>query len=200
MTKLIHFVWLGPNPISDRDQEFIEGWREHYPDFEVKIWRDDDAKEFPTYMKRKGECYCWAQHSDILRVLIVEKYGGVYADTDIQSVRTFEDLMLEHDFIAGMEHPSQKVCCNGFFYSAEPGHPILSNMAEAFKTINLKGQVNVTTGPLFFSNNLYKYKTDKTGIFPREYFHPRGYWETDVNLKLRVTSNTRTIHFWNKSW
>ena len=202
VNKKIHFVWLGPNEISKKDQGYIKSWVNMYEPlgFEIKIWRDKDAEEFDIYQSRKDECYCWAQKADILRVLIVNKYGGTYADTDIQSVKPFDDLMEKHDFIAGMEHPTQKVCCNGLFYAAEPGHPVLAVQEEAFKTRSMKGQANVTTGPVFLSEILYKHKTDKTGIYPRDYFHPRGYWETNVNLKLRITDNTRTIHFWNKSW
>lgn len=87
--KLIHVVWIGSNPFPY--QEYLDSWPKHNPDWEVKFWTDENRPELVNedlYQKV-------AHHSgkvNILRLELLYRFGGVYADADCQCLRPLDDL------------------------------------------------------------------------------------------------------------
>ena len=40
--KLIHQIWVGPNPIPPKSVEYMKRIKELHPDFEHRLWTDKD--------------------------------------------------------------------------------------------------------------------------------------------------------------
>src|SRR5439155_11415662 len=40
--RLLHQVWVGSAPMADEQREFIAGWKRLHPDWEHRLWTDDD--------------------------------------------------------------------------------------------------------------------------------------------------------------
>ncbi|WP_165380273.1 glycosyltransferase [Candidatus Finniella inopinata] len=68
--------------------------------------------------------------SDILRVIFLYKFGGIYRDIDFEMTRPFTGLHLAYDFYAGIEG-AYSCPCNAI-YGSRPGHPVLSGLLEIF--------------------------------------------------------------------
>ena len=73
------------------------------PDWEIKIWGDDDLKDFgkgipfvedPKREKKYGFIGDW------YRLYLVYTYGGVYNDTDVKALKSFDDLLTSHFFLS----------------------------------------------------------------------------------------------------
>jgi hypothetical protein len=69
--------------------------------------------------------------SDILRVELLNIYGGAYFDTDYEALQSFKGLLTMYNFIASQE-PMSHFLCNAFL-AASPNHPVLKKMIELIK-------------------------------------------------------------------
>jgi mannosyltransferase OCH1-like enzyme len=83
------------NPIWKPCQE---SWKRNFPNWEYKMWTDEDLDEF---MKTK---YSWfypiyiayprnIMRFDSARYFILYEYGGIYADMDFECVKNFEHVL-----------------------------------------------------------------------------------------------------------
>lgn len=85
-------------------------WRDTFaqlnPSFEMVLWDDDDNREFiksefpwfyKFYMRYPGEIY----RADVVRYFFLYRYGGIYADLDVECLRSLDGLRTEGDVILG---------------------------------------------------------------------------------------------------
>eukprot|EP00043_Microstomoeca_roanoka_P003380 m.43452 g.43452 ORF g.43452 m.43452 type:complete len:334 (-) comp12039_c0_seq1:151-1152(-) len=100
----IHFMF-GLWDDGDLPQTFantLEAWRRVNPAWKIKLWRKDEIKalwrdHFPEYK------HIWArakpiQRADIARLMIILKFGGLYADLDCTPSRPVDDVFDEAGF------------------------------------------------------------------------------------------------------
>ena len=91
--KKIHACWLGNNPIKKKKKEYIEGWKALHPDWEIKIWKDEDLLPYITedlFVKEAIKAKKYAFLSDFFRLKILYQYGGVYLDTDVELLKPLD--------------------------------------------------------------------------------------------------------------
>ncbi|TIM49069.1 MAG: cell surface protein [Mesorhizobium sp.] len=76
------------------------------PSFETVLWDDDDNREFiksefpwfyEFYMRYPGEIY----RADVVRYFFLYRYGGIYADLDVECLRSLDGLRREGDVMLG---------------------------------------------------------------------------------------------------
>ncbi len=142
--KVLHFIWLGPKPFPRSSVENVRSWIAHHPNWKVKFWTDRERplphpimeysslenfsfqslKDLYTHSDNYGE------KSDLLRLEILYKEGGVYVDHDVKCLQNFEALGKAFDFYCGMELPyktclSTSVLPTNNLLGSIPNHPIL---------------------------------------------------------------------------
>ena len=121
--KIIHYCWFGRGEIPERDRKCIESWKKYCTDYEIIQWNEDnyDVTQIP-YMQAAYEAKRWAFVSDFARIDLVNRYGGIYLDTDVELIRPLDEL-LHYGAYAGVEADSN--CINfGRGYGAEsPAEP-----------------------------------------------------------------------------
>ena len=49
--KTLHFIWLGPKPLTSDSVKNIQGWIRLHPDWTVKFWTDG-KRLFPVWGQR----------------------------------------------------------------------------------------------------------------------------------------------------
>ena len=118
-------------------QYYLETWRKFHPDWEVKLWNEQDIiKENFASMDLYLLAESYQEKSDIMRYEILRRYGGLYIDSDIECLANFDDLHHRYDFYGYMETPviNKHVVniLNGMFASI-PNHPILSKTLEKIR-------------------------------------------------------------------
>jgi len=116
--KVIHFIWIGPNKCPFMDN--IETYRKFNPDWEIKIWGNNNL---PVIMNKYVyyKMTSWAGKSDVLRLEILYRYGGVYVDTDSRCIKELDSLV-DGLVCFGMQGHTGKV--NNCLLGSVPEHPV----------------------------------------------------------------------------
>ena len=94
--KIIHYCWFGGKPLPKMAQKCKDSWRRYFPDYEIREWNESnfDVQKY-EYSKFCFENKLWAYLSDFVRLVVVEEYGGLYFDTDVEVVRRPDELLDE---------------------------------------------------------------------------------------------------------
>jgi hypothetical protein len=144
--KVIHQIWLG-SPLPRKLARYAATWRKHHPDWEVKLWTDQEVADFDFSSRELYESStCWGQKSDLLRIEILNRFGGVYVDLDYECYQPVDDLAERYDFFNTLKYlytahlgwpevwQTPIVVCNSLV-GARAGHPILGEYLERVAAI-----------------------------------------------------------------
>lgn len=101
--KIIHYCWFGKGRMPKSQRNCIKGWKKLMPNYTFMLW---DEKSFNIdYCPFTKEAYSkkkYAYVADVARLCALQKYGGVYLDTDVELFKNF-DQYLNYDFFTGIE-------------------------------------------------------------------------------------------------
>lgn len=202
--KKIHYCWFGRNELPEKAKKCIASWKKFCPDYEIIEWNEDnfDIDQYP-YLKWCYEHKKWAFLSDLARLLIVEKHGGIYFDTDVEVVKNIDFLLREEAFFA-FENANH--VATGLGFGAIAGHKTVAAMVDQYKNLvpNEQGEIEMIGCPTLNTNALISLGLVLNGemqmvsdakILSSEYMNPYD----DATGKLKKTENTISIHWYAKS-
>lgn len=205
--KVIHYCWFGGAPKPKSVLQCINSWKKQCPDFEIREWTEKDFDVTQNeYTRQAYEARAWGFVPDYIRLWIIYNNGGIYLDTDVQILKSFEPL-LQHKAYAGFEDSKHVNFGQGF--GAEKGNPFIyahMRMYEDLRFVNEDGSFNKTPSPLYTTQCLVKHglqqgvkeiqELEDITIYPAEYFCPR-----DLHTGITtVTEHTYSIHQFDASW
>lgn len=94
--KVIHQIWLGDKEIPSAYREWSRSWRRLHPKWEFVLWTDDSLSNFewasPANRALFGMARNYGERSDILRLEVLHRFGGVCVDFDFEAIRAFDAL------------------------------------------------------------------------------------------------------------
>ena len=200
--KKIHYCWFGRSEKPALAKKCIASWRKFMPDYEIVEWNEDNFDvNYNAYTEMCYEQKKFAFLTDYLRLLIVEEHGGIYFDTDVEALRSFDDFLQLPAFV-GFENDTH--IATGLGFGAEPHNPAIQQMLRAYDPL-LDGAHGVLGCPKLNTEALQKLGLRLDGkaqtlpnvsVFPAEYFNPRN----SVTGELTKTENTYSIHWYSASW
>lgn len=205
--KVIHYCWFGRNPLPKSALKCIDSWRKFFPDYEIKEWNEDnfDVNQIP-YIKEAYAAMKYAFVSDYARFLILYTHGGVYFDTDVEVVRPMDDLLEKGGFM-GVQY--EYFLNPGLGIAAIAKHPIYKALLDHYANlyfIKEDGSYDETTIVVHTTNVLETFGYRKDGhiiqnldgiyTYPSDFFNPLD----DLTGVMRKTKNTRSIHWYSKTW
>ena len=92
--KTIHYCWFGYGEKPKLAKKCIESWKRFCPDYEIIEWNENNIDvNMNAYTKMCYEQNRYAFLSDYVRLLVVNIHGGIYFDTDVEVVKSFDDLL-----------------------------------------------------------------------------------------------------------
>lgn len=204
--KKIHYCWFGGNPIPEKDQKFIESWKKFCPDYEIILWNESNYDVSKNkYMKDAYDAKKWGFVPDYARLDIIYTHGGIYLDTDVEIIKSFDEL-LDNEAFMGFEGAND--IAPGLAFGAVPGHPGIKKLRDMYDEVSFYNEdntMNLTPSPIMATNLLVKNgavindkKQEVLGItiYPTEYFAPFD----NSRGRLNCTENTMSIHWYNMSW
>lgn len=205
--KKIHYCWFGGKPLDELGQKCLNSWKKYFPDYEIIEWNESNFDiNSCQYVKEAYQGKKWAFVSDYVRFKILYKHGGVYFDTDVEVVKSFDDILDKGNFM-GCERRWDTVA-PGLGMATSPGLDIIKEIIDDYEQshfIKEDGTYDLTTivertTKILKRNGLTdtsKIQTVKgINIYPPEYFCP-------INMetgKLEITKNTYSIHRFAGSW
>jgi mannosyltransferase OCH1-like enzyme len=206
--KIIHYVWVGGSPIPSRFRRNIRSWQKHNPEFELRLWNESNIDLTEPFVQLAREQRAWAKLSDYVRLVAMEKFGGIYLDTDVEAYRSFDGLLDCQCFFGVQSYREEDdPICNAVF-GAVPHHPFIRSVIEAFPRSTKEDLYNVGTGPelvsaLLLSQGLSSRPTTRVcvadvDIFPAAAFYPY-HWSEEL-APAHITRETFAIHHWDMSW
>jgi len=98
--KVVHQTWK-TSDLPHCLAELRKTWIQLNPEWEVRLWNDTEIDRFCTsilnpeaakmYLQLSG-----IQRADVWRVLCLQKFGGVYADLDMECLRPMEEFLEDY--------------------------------------------------------------------------------------------------------
>jgi len=120
----------------------IDTWKKHNPDYTVIIITPDNLKDYIDFdVKNVKFNDSPARESDIIRLNVLAKYGGVWCDASILMTRPFDfKTKSEHEFVGYyIEHyttRSQWPCIEGWFFATVPNGKFITAWRDSFMRIS----------------------------------------------------------------
>lgn len=199
--RKIHYCWFGRGKKNKLAQKCIASWKKYCPDYEIIEWNEDNFdvnRNAYTQMCYQEKKYAFL--TDYLRLLIVEEHGGIYFDTDVEAVRSFDEL-LDNPAFFGFEN--DRFVNTGEGFGAEPHNPAVRQMLAEYNQL-LDGQHGTIGCPRLNTDALLKLGLELNGekqklsgavILPSDYMNPYE----DATGRMNKTENTVSIHWYSKS-
>lgn len=103
--KILHQVWLGPDPIPSPFFRFREQWRSVHPEWQYKLWTDRDVSDLQC-QPLLSRVAAASSRSNIVRLEALYQFGGTYSDLDVEWLRN-SDALLEYPGFAALEAPDR---------------------------------------------------------------------------------------------
>ncbi len=203
INKSIHYIWLGKKEMPKSYKISRESLKKFAKDFEVKVWTENELSKFdlPIYFYKLMNEKKFALASDIYRMHILNKYGGIYFDTDQILINSIDDLLENKMFISRYHEVSDYY---GFgLLGVVPKHIFLEKMIDYYNNIDTDKYIIINKIGSEIINYMLHVKdgienkkevkiNNEIKILDQEYFYPLT--ENDYR------KNTRSYHMANTSW
>lgn len=203
--KIIHYVWVGDNPKSELVEKCIASWKKYCPDYKIIEWNNESLKEINNiYVSEAFQCKKWAFVSDYLRLYALNKFGGVYCDTDLELTQNIDEF-LNNDFFTGYENWEEKCSPITALMGAKKNNQIISDLLTYYSDRHfiVDGKLDLTTNVTIISTYF------KERFFLTEPFD--GTKITQLNKSCKIYpffffctpengKENYSIHHFNGSW
>lgn len=209
MTKIpkkIHYIWLGGGDKSDLVRKCIDSWKKKLPDYEIIEWNPENLDiTFNQFAQEAFNAKKWAFAADVIRWKVLFEHGGIYLDSDVEVIKSFDDLLQYSAFTGYEKSGSVQTAVVG----SEKGNIWVKRWLDFYddkKFVLNDGSYEMTPNPVFITEILLKNNVelnfDKTVevedliIFPSDYFSPKDAGTREI----KITKNTYAIHHFSASW
>jgi len=208
--KKIHYCWLSGDEFPPLIQKCIATWKDKLPDYEFILW---DSNKFNLdsnkYTKQAFEEKKYAFAADYIRLFALYHHGGIYLDTDIEVLKSFDGL-LHLPYFIGTE--GNEIIEAGVF-GAEKGtdwvddclrfydnKPFDKNKVNTLPRVMMK-QIQEKKSIKELNNDILPKDVSYTNdnqlyMFPKDYFCAKNH-STGI---IEKTNNTFCIHHFAMSW
>lgn len=209
--KIIHYCWLSTDSYPEKIKRCIDSWNKYLPDYEFVHWNFD---RFPRgkskWVDQAFDSRKYAFAADYVRLYALYHYGGIYLDTDVEVLKSFDDL-LDLPYFIGKE-PSE-TGIEAAVLGAEKGNVLIGNMLGSYQDRSFllpEGDMDVMPLPYkmraciesqFFYHPIQKKEEfvnneDYINVFPEDFFSPKDFH----TLEIKTTERTYAIHHFAGSW
>ena len=197
--KIIHYCWFGKKRKPALVKECIRSWKEKLPEYKIQCWNEKNAPLDHPFVKAALKERYFAFAADYVRLYALSQQGGIYFDTDVMVIKSFDPL-LKYDFFLGEELPGR---INLAVAGAVPKHPLIARFLQYYdenKFDPAKPPIISTCLTDVFNEVKQELLGANDMVFNTDYFYPLPYDKKFEDYKTYVNSHTYAAHLWNHSW
>lgn len=207
--KTIHYCWFGRGELTPLAKKCIASWQQFFPGYEIKEWNEDNFNvNIIPYTADAYKAGKYAFVSDYARFWMLYHFGGVYFDTDVEVIKPMDDVLEKGAFMGFELLGAKPAVAPGLGLAAEPGMSLYKEILNQFEQMSFlteNGSLNPYTMIPMVTDLLKKRGLVCNGtieqvaginIYPPDWFNPFD----DATGLLHLTDNSRTIHWFAKSW
>ena len=182
--KIIHQLWIGQKAAPTK---FMDTWREaHEPlGFKYMFWNEKNISQnidLGPVLQKLNSIEEINGKADVIRWLILQKFGGIFVDADSICIHPFDEHILNGvDAFAGWEQERirEGLAATGTM-GFTPYHPIVNSAIEWIKrnpisTKQTRKRAWFTVGPGLLTRICQMYNWENIKIYPSHYFLPFHY-------------------------
>jgi mannosyltransferase OCH1-like enzyme len=188
----------------------MQTWREHLPEYRFVCWSKEKAGSLMQipWVREAYECKKYAFAADYIRLYALYHEGGLYLDADVQVVRDLSPLLVHSSFIGRETGGDFEPAIIG----AAAGMEWIARCLAYYKDRHFflpDGAQDTCPLPTIMENILranYRIHADALemsackniglAVYPADFFSPKS----AHSGKIKITSNTYTIHHFDGSW
>lgn len=213
--RIIHQTWK-TDEVPDRLKKFQRTWMDFHGSWEYKLWTDEEIDQFvrteyPWFADYWDSYPHHIQRVDAFRYFVMHKYGGVYADLDMQCLTSFEPLVKSMSGVVlgqeGQMHKDGMMRVGNAILISEPGHEFWNHVFEALGRMHGKStekisSVFATTGPTFL-HEVYRAHPHGVSVMPSSAFYPIPWSmppETTSLVSRKQYPKSWAAHHWEGVW
>ena len=212
--KIIHLCWLSNENYPTKIKQCIKSWEKYLPEYKIMLW---DTKRFnleeSIWVKQAFEKKKYAFAADYIRFYALYNYGGIYLDSDVEILKSFDNL-LQYPYFMGAEKAGT---IEAAILGAEKGTAWIKKCLDYYTDRSFIKQdlsLDIRKLPEIMVEELAKFKPirylntadmklikkvdfqNNILIMPDEYFSPKIF----DSRKVFITPNTYAIHHYQNSW
>lgn len=206
--KTMHMLWIGDSPIPPYAKENMKRWQDLNPDYELRFWKNNTVEKHGfSEISLFRDSISMGARVDILRYLVLERFGGIYIDMDMVPVRPIGETVKGCSFIAGLT-ADNRPSVNNALIACEKGSLMLR---EVLSELALRGsstrsltpvEVIQETGAGLITDIFLKKGFPSSYVLPSSYFYP---WPSLLRSRPDLKESfvdecTVCLHDWACSW
>ena len=229
--KVIHWCWLSDDKLPPLIQKCLATWKEKLPSYTIKCWT---TKEFNInsvpYVKAAFEARRWAFCADYIRAYALYQEGGIYLDSDIEVIKSIDDLLANRCVMCiednrsllvkpDLEQIREKYCNAGFEMGekvvpgigiqaavlfSEKGHPFFKSCIEFYSHIKFEPAAT-NANQVLIAPSIYAHIAENFGF---EYKNKSQLLDEGIRIlpsfefcnPIQANKDTRALHLENHSW
>lgn len=199
--KTVHYIWLGKKPKPIIVQKCIRSWYLKLRGFRIQCWNEDNLDLSHPFVSSCMERKLYAFAADIIRFQVLLIHGGIYLDTDMEVIESFDPFLRLVSFI-GFEDDRAKRPSAGVI-GGEANNLFCKKMVEYYDLLDI-------SKPPIICDAIESVIKDSPicdlAILPQRTFYPYNPYSSHAchkQLPLMasdIAKDTVAVHHWQKSW
>ena len=207
--KKIHQIWVGKKKLPKKYKIWMKTWKKYNPTWEYILWDDEMIDKLE--LANKDAYYSTSNpgyKSDIARYEILNRFGGLYVDTDFECLGKLPDYFLTYEFVNSVGFAYAPSISNSIIIS-KPNSKILEKTINSiYIPKNFQDPMNImhSSGPYIFSKVFFSLSNKEkmnTLMLPSDFFYPLPSFVLSskiYKIKDFITNESLAIHHWEVSW
>lgn len=215
--KIIHQIWFTFSIKSKKLYQDLKKYRNSWdilnPDWFHYIWTEKIALFFmklyyPSYVSLYNSYPYAIQRVDVLRYFILQMYGGIYVDMDMECLKSLtymRNLFPKDIYIIETANSTLGSKVSNSMMFSIPKHPFWKKVIKKLRKnkdtpwyYSRHLSIMYSTGPSFLNRLFTKYQYKLSlNLFPMDLFNPKGISD---DVKIIDRNKVYTIHHGAGSW
>jgi mannosyltransferase OCH1-like enzyme len=202
--KILHRIRLGKDVLPPEAAYYELLWKQLHPAWDHVTWTMSNLPKLVNHdlfvmSKNTGH------RSDILRLEIIHRFGGVYTDLDMVPLKPIDPLLDCEGFLGQIRPMPRELCIQRVetaIIGSAPGNPfikqLISDMPQ-WALAHADSDTSVRTGPQYIQSQIDRLQGPiPMTLYPPDHFYP--YLWNETHRWLEPFPESYAVHRWWGSW